>query len=269
MPEPMTEAPGITAMTNAETIALFASDLHLHPSMPRTTQAFLDFLQKQGLKTQRLYLLGDLFEAWAGDDDMAAPFNRQIISAIRNVADAGVAVFWIAGNRDFLIGADFAAAAGLTLLPDPFVAEFGQRRLVLSHGDTLCTDDLGYIAFRAQVRQASWQQTFLALPLGQRKALIAEMRDGSRAEQRFKSAEIMDVNNAAVAALFADSGCAVMIHGHTHRPARHEHASADGVRLRYVLPDWDCDTTPPRGGWISLAANGRLHRFAIDGTELP
>jgi UDP-2,3-diacylglucosamine hydrolase len=268
MPEPMMRASGTAATTEAETIAFFVSDLHLQPSMPRTAQAFLDFLQKHALKAQQLYLLGDLFEAWAGDDDIATPFNRQIIGALRSVADAGVAVFWIAGNRDFLIGADFAAAAGLTLLPDPFVIDSGPHRVILSHGDTLCTDDLGYMAFRAQVRQAAWQQAFLALPLAQRKALIAEMRDGSRAEQRLKPAEIMDVNSAAVATLFAASDSNVMIHGHTHRPARHEHAGAKGVQLRYVLPDWDCDAAPPRGGWIALTRDGQLHRFAVDGTEL-
>lgn len=261
--------PGAVGAAQPETVALFISDLHLQPALPRTTQAFLDFLQNHASGARQLYLLGDLFEAWAGDDDLATPFNRGIVDAIRRVADAGVALFWIAGNRDFLVGADFAAAAGLTLLPDPYIASFGRRQIVLSHGDTLCTDDLGYIEFRAQVRQPAWQQAFLALPLARRKAIIAEMRDGSRAEQRKKPAEIMDVNACAVADLFAASGTDVMIHGHTHRPARHQSATASGRQLRYVLPDWDCDASPARGGWIALDASGALHRFDVDGGELP
>lgn len=258
-----------TASAQPQTVALFVSDLHLQPSLPRTTQAFLDFLQQHAQQTRQLYLLGDLFEAWAGDDDIATPFNRRIVDAIRVVSDAGIAVFWIAGNRDFLVGAEFAAAAGLTLLPDPFVATIGGRPIALSHGDSLCTDDVAYIAFRAQVRQPAWQQAFLALPLARRQAIIAELREGSRAEQRVKAAEIMDANAAAVADLFAASGTDVMIHGHTHRPARHDYSGAAGLQRRYVLPDWDCDTTPARGGWIALDAGGALRRFVVDGSELP
>ena len=258
-----------------EMVALFVSDLHLQPSLPRTTQAFLDFLELHARRAQRLYLLGDLFESWVGDDDIASPFNRRIVDALRDVADAGVAVFWMAGNRDFLVGPEFAAAAGLTLLPDPFVAEFsglagafGPCRIVLAHGDAQCTDDIGYMKFRAEVRQSAWQQAFLALPLAQRKTIVAGMRDSSRAEQRLKPAEIMDVNAGAIAQLFAESGCSLMIHGHTHRPARHEYASEAGMRQRYVLPDWDCDATPARGGWIGLDAHGALHRFGLDGVAL-
>lgn len=273
MPDP---TPSTAALAQPETVALFVSDLHLQPALPRTTQAFLDFLRQPARHAQQLYLLGDLFEAWVGDDDLATPFNRRIVDAIRAVADSGVAVYWIAGNRDFLVGPEFAAAAGLTRLSDPFVARFettagagkGAQSIVLSHGDTLCTDDLGYMEFRSKVRAPAWQQAFLALSLVQRRAIGAELRDGSRAEQRLKPAEIMDVNRTAVAALFAASGTAVMIHGHTHRPARHAYDSATGPQIRYVLPDWDCDTTPARGGWIALDALGILHRFDINGTEL-
>ncbi len=273
MPDP---TPPTAARAQPETVALFVSDLHLQPALPRTTQAFLDFLRQRARHAQQLYLLGDLFEAWVGDDDIATPFNRRIVDAIRAVADCGVAVYWIAGNRDFLVGPEFAAAAGLTRLPDPFVARFeatagagkGAQSIVLSHGDTLCTDDLGYMEFRSKVRATAWQQAFLALSLVRRRAIGAELRDGSRAEQRLKPAEIMDVNRTAVAALFAASGTAMMIHGHTHRPARHAYDSATGTQVRYVLPDWDCDTRPARGGWIALDAHGILHRFDINGTEL-
>ncbi|HTN67238.1 MAG TPA: UDP-2,3-diacylglucosamine diphosphatase [Burkholderiaceae bacterium] len=267
--------PATTDSAQPEMVALFVSDLHLQPSLPRTTQVFFDFLKKHARQARRLYLLGDLFESWVGDDDIATPFNQEIVDAIRDVANAGVAVFWMAGNRDFLVGPEFAAAAGLTLLPDPFVAEFsdlvdapGPCRIILTHGDAQCTDDIGYMQFRAEVRQSAWRQAFLALPLAQRKTIVAGMRGGSRAAQRLKAANIMDVNAGAITQLFAASGAHVMIHGHTHRPALHEYASDTGVRRRYVLPDWDGDTTPTRGGWIGLDAHGALHRFEITGDVL-
>lgn len=249
-------------------VALFVSDLHLQPALPRTTRAFLDFLQDHAMRAQQLYLLGDLFESWVGDDDLATPFNRHVVDAIRHVADAGVAIFWIAGNRDFLIGPEFAAAAGLTLLPDPYVIDIGGQRMVLTHGDAACTDDLGYMAFREQVRQTAWQQAFLALPLAQRKTIAAELRDGSRAEQRSKPTGIMDVNSAAIDVLFEASASALMIHGHTHRPARHETQTKAGPRVRYVLPDWECDTMPQRGGWLALDMRGALHRIDLDGLKI-
>jgi UDP-2,3-diacylglucosamine hydrolase len=260
-----------TAATSAqsETIALFVSDVHLQSSLPRTTQAFLDFLQCRALKARQLYLLGDLFEYWAGDDDLATPYHRQIADALRAASDAGVALFWIAGNRDFLVGAAFAQAAGITLLPDPFVAEIAGQRIVLVHGDAQCTDDQAYMAFRAQVRQPEWQKEFLAIPLAQRKAIIASMRSGSREAQRSKSYGIMDVNAAAIAALFDATGTTVMIHGHTHRPARHEYLEGGKTRVRYVLPDWDCDAQASRGGWLALDAEGVIRRFDVDGRERP
>ncbi len=262
-------APGAADAAQPATVALFVSDLHLQPSMPRTAQAFLDFLAGPARRAQQLYLLGDLFEAWAGDDDIDTPFHRRIVEALRAVAEAGVALFWIAGNRDFLVGPQFAAAAGLTLLPDPHPVAIGDRQLVLSHGDLLCTDDRRYMAFRAEVRQPQWQRQFLALPLARRKEIVAELRDGSRAEQRMKSADIMDANEAAVAKMFDASGATVMIHGHTHRPARHEYPHAGGRRLRYVLPDWDCDTEPGRGGWLALQTDGALRGFDAAGRPLP
>jgi UDP-2,3-diacylglucosamine hydrolase len=246
----------------AETLALFVSDVHLQESMPHTAEAFLHFLQEYGTRTHRLYLLGDLFEYWAGDDDIDEPFNRRIVDALRAVSDHGVEVYWIAGNRDFLVGDSFARAAGMTLLSDPHVATLAGKRIVLAHGDAQCTDDTAYMAFRAQVRQPAWQQAFLSSSLADRKALIAKMRDGSKEAQRGKSYEIMDVNQDAIAALFADTGAQILVHGHTHRPARHEHA--DGC-VRYVLPDWDCDAGTPRGGWIALGADGTLERHGVDG----
>lgn len=248
-----------------EPVALFVSDVHLQPALPRTTQAFIDFLRQRAVKAQQLYLLGDLFEYWAGDDDITTPYNAQIVNVIRGVSDAGVAVFWIPGNRDFLVGQDFASAAGLTLLPDPFVASIAGNRIMLTHGDAQCTDDQAYMAFRAQVRDPAWQRNFLAMPLAQRKAIIDGMRSGSREAQRSKSYEIMDVNADAIAALYATTGTAIMVHGHTHRPAVHEVQANGEKRVRHVLPDWDCDTEPARGGWLALYADGSFQRFGYDG----
>ncbi|RZI40614.1 UDP-2,3-diacylglucosamine diphosphatase [Herbaspirillum sp. HC18] len=251
----------------SDVIALFVSDVHLQPSLPRTTQAFIDFLQKQARTAQQLYVLGDLFEYWAGDDDLVTPYHRQIADEIRAVSASGVKVLWIAGNRDFLIGSEFAEATGMALLPDPFVAEILDRRIALTHGDAQCTDDHGYMAFRAQVRQPEWQAQFLAQPLAQRKAIIEGMRTGSREAQRSKTYEIMDVNDAAVAALFESTGADIMIHGHTHRPGMHRYDTEGKSRLRYVLPDWECDCESPRGGWLSMNADGNVNRYFFDGSE--
>lgn len=258
---------GTAGKAQSEAIALFVSDVHLQPSLPRTTEAFLVFLQHHAMKARQLYILGDLFEYWAGDDDLVTPYNQQIGDAIRALTDAGIAVFWIAGNRDFLVGDAFAKASGITLLPDPYLAEFGELRIVLAHGDAQCTDDHAYMAFRAQVRQPEWQRNFLAMPLAQRKAIIDGMRSGSKDAQRSKSYDIMDVNAAAVLSLLAASGAAVMVHGHTHRPATHHYELNGKTRIRHVLPDWDCDTESPRGGWIALDSSGAFRRFDFNGTE--
>ncbi|MYN44737.1 UDP-2,3-diacylglucosamine diphosphatase [Pseudoduganella sp. FT93W] len=247
-----------------QTGALFISDLHLQAGQPATTAAFLRFLEQQARRTQQLYLLGDLFEYWAGDDDLHDDYHQQIIAALRTLSDAGVAIYWIAGNRDFLVGAEFAHAAGVTLLTEPHVATIAGQRVVLLHGDAQCTEDTQYMAFRAMVRQPAWQQQFLATPLAQRKAIIAGMRESSRKDQGNKSYEIMDVTPAAIAAVFAETACDVMIHGHTHRPALHVQ---DGKR-RYVLPDWEPEATPARGGWIAIGLDGAITRHALDGTAL-
>ncbi len=248
----------------ARTLALFISDLHLQASHPRTAEAFFRFLAERAAHAEQLYLLGDIFEYWAGDDDLDDPFNRSVATALRRVSDGGTAVYWLGGNRDFLVGTGFADAAGLTLLPEPHVATIAGRQVVLVHGDAQCTDDVKYMAFRAQVRDPAWQQQFLAMPLAQRKAIIAGLREGSRAAHGEKSYEIMDVTPSAVAALHADSGTDAIIHGHTHRPALHE---ADGKR-RYVLPDWELDAEPIRGGWIAIDADGRILRVDLDGQTL-
>jgi UDP-2,3-diacylglucosamine hydrolase len=253
----------------ARTLALFISDLHLQASHPRTAEAFFRFLAERAAHAERLYLLGDIFEYWAGDDDLDDPFNARVVAALRRLGDGGTAVYWLGGNRDFLVGAGFAAAAGLALLAEPHVATIAGRRIALVHGDAQCTNDAKYMAFRAQVRDPAWQRQFLALPLTQRKTIIAGLREGSRAAHGEKSYESMDVAPAAVAALYADSDTDVIIHGHTHRPALHE----AGGKLRYVLPDWELDvdqatepaTEPVRGGWIAITEDGRILRCDLDG----
>ncbi len=250
----------------AAPLALFVSDLHLQAAHAGTARAFLDFLARRAPGAGALYLLGDLFEYWAGDDDLVDPFHQSIAAALRHLSDSGVAVYWIAGNRDFLVGPGFAEAAGARLLAEPHVVQIGGHRLVLLHGDAECTDDVNYMAFRKQVRDPAWQAQFLAMPLSQRKAIIAGLRDSSRQEQGAKSYQIMNVTEAAVAHVFAASGSDIMIHGHTHRPALH--LGADGARRRYVLPDWDMDTDTPRGGWIEVTADGAIVRRDYDGAVL-
>lgn len=226
--------------------ALFVADLHLSEDEPANVAAFLAFLQGPARAAASLFILGDLFEYWAGDDDLATPFNARIAAAIRALADAGTAVFFMTGNRDLLAGPAFAAAIGATLLQDPARMRFGGGTrpgsdapvLLLAHGDALCTDDLAYQAFRRQVRDPAWQAGFLAQPLAARKAFIAGLRRQSEAAKAGKAMEIMDVNADAVAALLREHGYPTLVHGHTHRPDCH-HLTVDGRPcVRRVLPDW-------------------------------
>lgn len=246
-----------------ETYALFVSDVHLKPEAPRTTQAFFDFLDRHARTARQVYLLGDLFEYWAGDDDLASPLNARVASGLRALTEAGIKLFWMAGNRDFLIGDAFAAATGAQLLPDPSVVTIAGRRIVLAHGDAQCTDDVEYQRFRAQVRDKDWQRAFLAQPLAQRLATIAQMRIGSRAAQRNKAGDIMDVNDSAISALFAQSETSLMIHGHTHREALHRSLHGEVEQYRYVLPDWNADTIPVRGGGLIIDTAGQISRVHL------
>jgi UDP-2,3-diacylglucosamine hydrolase len=252
------------ATAAASPLALFISDLHLQESHPRTAEAFFRFLAERAAHARQLYLLGDIFEYWAGDDDLDTPLHRRVVQALCGLVGAGVQVFWIAGNRDFLLGAGFAQAAGIKLLDEPHLIEVAGKRIVLVHGDAQCTADTKYMAFRAQVRDPAWQAQFLALPLAQRKQIIAGLREGSREAHAGKSYEIMDVTPEAVSALFTSTGADVIIHGHTHRPELHHF----GASSRYVLPDWELDSEPVRGGWIALSGNGYLTRCNLDGAAI-
>ncbi len=216
---------------------LFISDLHLCPTRPVINHIFFDFLRGPAARAEALYILGDLFEYWAGDDD-DDPFNASIVSALRAMSDRGVALYLMHGNRDFLIGERFAAACGATLLADPTLLDLYGTRTLLMHGDTLCTDDVNYLEFRAKVRSPKWQHQFLAQTLDQRKQIIAGLRDENAAEKQLKTEEIMDATPAGIEAALRAHGYPRLIHGHTHRPALHQHV-VDGQRCeRWVLADW-------------------------------
>ncbi|MDQ3195735.1 MAG: UDP-2,3-diacylglucosamine diphosphatase [Burkholderiales bacterium] len=217
---------------------LFVSDLHLCASRPRINRIFFDFLNDTAPHADALYVLGDLFEYWAGDDDLADPFHAGIVAALHGLSEQGVALYLMHGNRDFLIGRQFADACGATLLPDPVIVGVANVPTLLTHGDLLCTADRDYQNFRGKVRDPAWQQAFLARPLAERKAEIAGLRERSTRKKREKAAGIMDVTPSAVATLLRESGYPRLIHGHTHRPARHVH-EIDGRRCeRWVLRDW-------------------------------
>jgi UDP-2,3-diacylglucosamine hydrolase len=219
---------------------LFISDLHLCAARADVAQRFLRFLAGEARAAGALYILGDLFEYWAGDDDLGEPFNQEICAGLRRLTDAGTPIFFMAGNRDFLVGADFAAASGARLLAEPLLAEISGTPTLLVHGDSLCTDDIDYQRFRAQVRDPEWQAAFLNQPLAARRTQIEALRRLSDQEKRKKTMEITDVNDAAVAALVRAQGWPPrLIHGHTHRPARHL-LDVDGHPCeRWVLAAWE------------------------------
>lgn len=223
---------------------LFISDLHLDPSRPAITELFLDFLRGQARQAEALYILGDLFEAWIGDDTPSAAADA-VAAALRELADAGVPVFFIRGNRDFLVGEDYARRAGMRILPDPCVIPLYGKPVLLQHGDLLCTDDTAYQAFRAQTRDPAFIAQFLAQPLEARIAFAQKARAASQAHQsemkegdRARFETVTDVAPAEVVATFRRYGVDTMIHGHTHRPAVHRVQAGDASCTRIVLGDW-------------------------------
>lgn len=218
---------------------LFISDLHLCASRPHITDLLLGFLGSTARGARALYVLGDLFEYWAGDDDLGDPYHQQICSAFRDLAESGTPVALIHGNRDFLLAEKFAHAAGIAILHDPTLIDLYGQRTLLSHGDLLCTDDVEYQKFRVQVRAADWQQNFLAQPLAARKAQIEALRMRSESEKSHKTEAIMDVNPDAVLDLLRrHDHPPLLIHGHTHRPGQHRIEDGGHVSTRWVLGDW-------------------------------
>ncbi len=231
---------------------LFISDLHLCDSRPQITSAFIAFLKKTASKAQALYILGDLFEYWPGDDAIETGMHHSIIKALKNLSVSGVKVFFMAGNRDFLIGDSFASATDMTILSDPSIVMLYQQAVLLSHGDALCTDDIAYQQFRTEVRSAAWQAQFLSQPLAKRIAYIDDLRAKSEQAKSTKSMEIMDVNAEAVDALLRKHAYPpLFIHGHTHRPMRHLHITDDKTSERWVLGDWY-----EQGSYLALSAAG-------------
>ena len=217
---------------------LFISDLHLCASRPQINRIFLGFLDGPARHADALYILGDLFEYWAGDDDLHDPFHAQVISALHGLAAHGIKVYLMHGNRDLLMGEALANACHATLLHDPTLIDLYGMPTLLSHGDILCTDDTEYQRYRTQVHDAVFQKQFLARPLTERKAYIEQLRSRSTTEKQGKDGVIMDVSDAAVAALLREYRYPRLIHGHTHLPDCHEHV-VDGHRCeRWVLGDW-------------------------------
>lgn len=219
--------------------SLFISDLHLCASRPHITSAFLFFLKNTAVHAHALYILGDLFEYWAGDDDISDPNHKVITSAFRNLADAGVKLYFMHGNRDFLISSQFCNEAKITLLQDPCLIDLYGKSALLSHGDDLCTDDATYQEFRRHVRDSNWQKEFLNQPLQSRKEQIETIRARSELEKSQKTAEIMDVNQEAVFNLLRKYNYPdFLIHGHTHRPNQHSLQLEGHKIIRWVLGDW-------------------------------
>ena len=216
----------------------FISDLHLTPERPVSTRLFGRFVADAHRYITRLYILGDLFEYWIGDDGNEALGYLDVESALRHAVDSGTEVFFLHGNRDFLIGQEFAERTGCRLLPDPVVISPDGVRILLTHGDALCTDDVEHQAARRQMLSGKWQSAFLAQPLGQRMETSSALRQRSEREKRHKPMEIMDVNQNAVEALMREHDVRVLIHGHTHRPAAHEFELDGELARRYVLGDW-------------------------------
>ncbi len=234
------------------THTLFISDLHLSPERPGAAALFRRFLERQAIHADALYILGDLFEAWVGDDDLASPFHADIAAALKSLAQAGIPVHFLAGNRDFLVGSRLLEAAGLRLLDDPCRVDLYGTPTLLAHGDIWCTDDALYQAFRTQVREPAWRAEFLAKPLAERHALAAALRERSEQAKADKRPDIMDVNVDAVVDAFRQHAVKRIIHGHTHRPAHHELVVDGRCCERWVLPDWYDE----RGGYLICDSQG-------------
>jgi UDP-2,3-diacylglucosamine hydrolase len=216
---------------------VFVSDVHLDAEAPEAQQQFLEFLRTQAAGARALYILGDLFEAWVGDDD-AGGERGAVLAALHELTGSGVACFLLHGNRDFLLGERFCRETGCQLLPDPVIAQLEGERVLLTHGDALCIDDHAYQELRSIVRRPAWQRRFLSLPLADRQLLANEARAGSRAHTTRTIPTVMDVNPAAVTAAFRAARVGRIIHGHTHRPAVHD-ALVDGEPVqRIVLGAW-------------------------------
>lgn len=217
---------------------LFISDLHLSTERPAITGLFLDFLRTRARQAEALYILGDLFEYWIGDDVAMLPEYRPLIEGLHELTAAGVPVYVMHGNRDFLMRQGFEQQTGCRLIPDPTVIRLYGEDVLLMHGDTLCTDDVAYLKFREMVRNPDWVKVFLEKTLAERVAIVREYREISKTAMATKKPEIMDVNPDAVDAAMQAHGALHLIHGHTHRPAQHVFDRKGQRVRRTVLGDW-------------------------------
>ena len=233
---------------------LFISDLHLSPERPATSRAFFDFLATTAREANNLYILGDLVEAWIGDDD-PSPLARDLVAGLRRLRDSGTGLYFLHGNRDFLVGRRFARQTGATLLPEHHTLDTAEGKLLICHGDTLCTDDIPYQKFRKKVRNPLLRWLLAHLPLAKRQQIAADWRRKSRDANSNKPDNIMDVNSDTVDELMARYGATTLLHGHTHRPGVHQHSHGQ----RVVLGDWD-----ELGWYAELTADGlTLESFPI------
>jgi UDP-2,3-diacylglucosamine hydrolase len=218
--------------------SFFISDLHLGAGDPRSMEAFRRFITKTAPQAEALYILGDLFDAWAGDDDLEDHFHADVTGILHDLARQGTRLYLLRGNRDLLMGEALAEACQAAILEDPVLVDLYGTPTLLTHGDALCTHDAEYQRYRAMVHDSEFQRDFLARPLAERKAYIAGLRERSAAEKQAKDSALMDVSDEAVAELLREYGYPRLIHGHTHRPGRHEHLVDGHVCERWVLGDW-------------------------------
>ena len=217
--------------------SLFISDLHLNESRPQTTRAFFHFLHTQAINAKALYIVGDFFDAWIGDDD-ESELAQDVADGLKKLNEQGIAIYFMPGNRDFLLGNTYANKAGMSLIDDGTVIDLYGTPTLLMHGDSLCTGDAEYQKFRQMVRDPQWQQQILSQPLAARRALAAQMREQSQSMNSLKADDILDVTPDEVIAQMETAGVTRMIHGHTHRPARHALVVNGKSAERIVLGDW-------------------------------
>lgn len=232
---------------------LLISDLHLEQERPDISRAFLHFLETRAIQAQALYILGDFFEVWIGDDAIT-PFQRSIAHALRQLSERGTRIYLMHGNRDFLIGKAFCREAGCTLLPDPSVIELNGERVLLMHGDSLCTQDVGYMKLRRWLRNPLTLFILRHLPLSTRQKLARKLRNESRTQTRMKASDIVDVTPDEVLRIMQLYKVHTLIHGHTHRPCMHQLTLDGHAAQRIVLGDWD------KQGWALQADTNRLQQ---------
>ena len=224
---------------------LFISDLHLHQTRPEVTgvfQAFIDELLSLSTPNPELYILGDLFEFWIGDD-YEDPLYSEITNQLKNLVKSGIKTYLMHGNRDFLIGENFLSKTGIELLKEPTIFSYKDKNIMLSHGDQFCIDDIEYQAYRKIVRNREWQRSFLSFPIDKRLNILNEARDASIQSQEMKPNAIMDVNENEVAAVIQKNNIDILIHGHTHRPRSHTIDFGTKQSVRLVLGDWSASST--------------------------